>query len=144
MANSKVTDLAEVTVAPDVLDEYYLVDASGPTSSSIKRKADDLPTRQILTASGAVTPGVRSVELDHDSVAIAATIASLTPHEGLMSFKNTSDSGTASHTVTLTGGTFDGTNTIATFNAPGEALIVWFDSEGDGVIVENIGSVALS
>jgi hypothetical protein len=94
--------------------------------------------------SGAVQPGVASVELDHDSTIIAATIADSRAHQGFFIVKDTSDSGTAAHTLTLTVGTFDGSNNIATLNAPNEALAVWFDSEGDGTIIENVGTVALS
>ncbi len=97
-----------------------------------------------LTASGAVPGGIQAVELNHASVVVAATIADATAHEGLLVVKNTSASGTAAHTLTLTGGTFDGTNTVATLNAPNEALVVYIDSAGNGTIVENVGSVALS
>jgi len=98
---------------------------------------------QILTASAAVKAGINMLELDHDSTAIAATIADSKNHQILM-VKDTSDAGTTSHTVTLTSGTWDGTNTIITLDAPKEAIIVCFDSEGDGTIIENVGSVALS
>ncbi len=99
---------------------------------------------QELTASGAVTAGVPSVELNHATVAVEATIADAANHAGLFTVKDTSASGTAAHTLTLTSGTWDGTNTVATLNAPGESLIVHFDSAGDGVIVVNTGAVALS
>lgn len=99
---------------------------------------------QALTVSGAVIPGVESVELNHATVIIAATIANSLAHPGLFVVKDTSASGTAAHTLTLTLGTFDGTNDIVTLNAPGEALVVYFDSAGNGVIVENIGTVVLS
>jgi len=103
-----------------------------------------LSPSQELTASGAVTPGANSIELNHATVVIAATIATSLDHQGLFVIKDTSASGTAAHTVTLTAGTWDGTNTIATLNAPNEALVVWIDSAGDGTIVENVGTVALS
>lgn len=99
---------------------------------------------ETLLVSGAVSAGVQSVELDHDTVVIAATVATSIGHPGLFVMKDTSDAGTAAHTVTLTVGTFDGTNAIATFNAPGESLAVYFDSEGDGFILENVGGVVLS
>lgn len=99
---------------------------------------------QELTATGGVTEGIESLELNHASTIIAATIANSKNHPGLFIVKDTSASGTAAHTCTLTAGTWDGTNTIATLNAPGEALAVYFDSNGDGVIIENIGSVALT
>ena len=97
-----------------------------------------------LLATGAVPAGAKSVELNHATVVIAATIADSADHAGLFVVKDTSASGTAAHTLTLTAGTFDGTNNVATLNAPNEALVVWFDSAGDGTIVENVGSVALS
>jgi len=97
-----------------------------------------------LTASGAIPAGVKSVELNHATVIVASTIASSQDHEGLFMVVDTSASGTAAHTCTLTAGTWDGTNTIVTLNAPKEAIIVWFDSAGNGTIVENVGSVALS
>lgn len=97
---------------------------------------------QTLTASGAVTAGIRNLRLSHASVVIAAT---LTPTPGLFSVTDTSASGTAAHTVTLGGGaTWDGTNTVATLNAPAESLLVYFDSSLVGNIIVNSGSVALS
>lgn len=104
----------------------------------------DISTTEELTESGAVTPGVSILELNHATVVIAATIADASAHAGLFIIKDTSASGTAAHTVTLTSGTFDGTNTVATLNAPAEQLIVYFDDSGNGVIVQNTGSVALS
>jgi len=103
-----------------------------------------LETSQELTATAAVTPGVQSVELNHATVVVAATIATSVAHQGLFVVKDTSASGTAAHTLTLTAGTFDGTNNVATLNAPNECLVVWFDSAGNGTIVENVGTVALS
>jgi len=99
---------------------------------------------QTLTVSGAVTAGKNSVELNHASTVIAATIANAANHAGLFVVKDTSASGTAAHTLTLTAGTFNGTATIATLNAPNECLAVWFDSAGNGTILENVGAVALS
>lgn len=99
---------------------------------------------QELTASGAVTAGKQSVELNHASVAIAATIANAANHQGLFIVKDTSATGTAAHTLTLTAGTFNGTNNVATLNARDEALVVYFDSAGRGTIIVNVGSVALS
>jgi len=101
-------------------------------------------TTQELTASGAVTPGVSIVELNHATVVIAATIADASEHAGLLIVKDTSASGTAAHTLTLTAGTFNGTNNVATLNAPAEQLIVFIDDTGNGVIVTNTGAVALS
>jgi hypothetical protein len=122
-------------------------DNSGVTevyANSQWRPVAGLSGSQELTVTGAVTSGVQSVELNHASTIVAATIADSTNHPGLFIVKDTSASGTAAHTLTLTSGTFDGTNNVATLNAPGEALVVYFDSAGDGTIVENVGSVALS
>jgi uncharacterized protein (DUF362 family) len=96
-----------------------------------------------LTATAAIAAGVQNIALNHATVVIAATMVA-TEHRGLVIIGDTSASGTAAHTVTLTSGTFNGTATIATFNAPGETLIVFFDEAGVGTIVANIGAVALS
>ena len=106
------------------------------------------PAVQELTASGAISAGVQSVELNHVSVKIEATIADTTNHPGFFIVKATSEpaggSPSQSHTVTLTSGTWDGTNTIATFADILDTLAVYFDSDGNGTIIENVGSVALS
>jgi hypothetical protein len=99
---------------------------------------------QALTASGAVLPGVKSLELNHATVVIAATIADAADHAGLFYVVDTSASGTAAHTVTLASGTWNGTNNTATLNAPAESLLVFFDGSGNGRIVVNTGAVALS
>ncbi len=106
-------------------------DGSGPTAI------------QELTASGAVAAATGILELNHASVVIAATMDPR-DHVGLFTVRDTSASGTAAHTLTLSSGTFNGTNTIATLNAPGESLTVFFDGNGRGTIIENTGSVGLS
>lgn len=98
--------------------------------------------QQILTASGAITDAVEHVILNHASVAIAATLAK--PRAGRFLVISQADSGTAGHTVTLAAGTFDGTNEIATLNAANECLVLYGISDSRFVVVENIGSVALS
>lgn len=118
--------------------------AVNATATEINRACDVSARVQELTASGAVTAGVQSIELKHGTVVVAATIASLVNHPGLLVIKNTSASGTAAHTVTVTTGTFDGTKKVATLNAPKECLIVYVDSAGNGTIVENVGEVGLS
>jgi hypothetical protein len=100
---------------------------------------------QELTASGAVLEYVQSLELNHATVAVAATLADPRKHAGLFIVKDTSASGTAAHTLTLADPyTFDGTNEIATLNAPDEALVVYFDTAGGCTIIANVGDVALS
>lgn len=107
--------------------------------------AADVSARVLeLTASGAVPAGVQSLELNHASVVIAATIATSVGHPGLFVIKDTSATGTAAHTVTLTVGTFNGTATVATLNARDEMLVVYFDSAGRGQVIVNVGAVALS
>ena len=96
------------------------------------------------TAGGTVPAGISEVQLNHATVIAAATIADASLHAGLFVVVNTSASGTAAHTLTLTSGTFDGTNTIATLNAPAEQLVVLFDNAGNGRIISNTGAVALS
>ncbi len=122
--------------------------ASKGTINDLYRVLDHLargiPHVQSLTASAAISPNVQSVELNHASVVVAATIADSAAHAGLFIVKNTSASGTAAHTLTLASGTFNGTADTATLNAPNEALTVYFDSEGNGTVISNVGSVALS
>ncbi len=114
------------------------------TATEINQAADRSAYIQEMTVSGAVTPGIRFLELNHASVVIAATIATAVNHAGIFIVKDTSATGTAAHTVTLTGGTWNGTATIATLNARDEMLVVYFDSAGRGQVIANVGSVALS
>lgn len=114
-------------------------DAAGQAASGLAN-----PSWVELTASAAISPTVETVELNHASTIIAATLDCSTIRNKTMIFKDTSATGTAAHTVTLTGGTFNGTNTIATLNARDEMLVVHFDSAGRGQVVANVGSVALS
>jgi len=103
------------------------------------------PARSVqrFTASGAAVPGSDIViEVDHATVAAAVTLQ-VVPNT-LLIIKNNSASGTAAHTVTLTGGTFDGTTTVATLNAPNKALAVYFDSKGGGTVLANVGTVTLA
>lgn len=99
---------------------------------------------QELTASGAVSPGTSVLELNHASVVIAATMNAAEHKSQIFIVKDTSATGTAAHTLTLTNGTFNGTATVATLNARDEFLIVHFDSAGRGQVIANVGSVALS
>lgn len=113
------------------------------SAAELNAAADMTGTTQELTASGAVTAGVKTLRLNHASVVIAATMVA-TEHPGYFSVVDTSATGTAAHTLTLTGGTFNGTNTIATLNALNESLLVYFDAAGLGTIITNSGAVALS
>lgn len=104
---------------------------------------DNTANVQELTATGTVSVTTRVLELNHATVIVAATLAQA-PVSQMFIVKDTSASGTAAHTLTLTAGTFNGTNNVATLDAPNEALVVYFDSAGNGTIVENVGTVALS
>lgn len=134
-------DVIVVVADADGNKSMFELIVTAATSSTVTTQ---LTLSQELTATAAVTPGVESVELNHATVVIAATIADSKAHQGLFVVKDTSASGTAAHTLTLTAGTFNGTNNVATLNAPNECLVVYFDSAGDGTIVENVGTVALS
>ncbi len=114
------------------------------TAAEINNVADVSTRMQSLIASGAITPGIQSVELDNITTVIAATIADASTHQGLFIVKDTSASGTLAHTLTLTIGTFDGTATIATFNAPNDAITVYFDSVGNGTVLALTGTAALT
>lgn len=103
----------------------------------------EMGTTQELTVTGAIDSDKHVIKLTHASGAIAATIADMATHgPGLVVITDTTTG--ATHTVTLTVGTFDGTNDVATFNAAGETLVVQVDEDGNGIVVSNIGGVALS
>ena len=124
--------------------ELNILDGVTATTAELNNAADVSLRVQALTVSGAVTAGVQSVELNHATVVVAATIASAVNHPGLFVVKDTSATGTVAHTLTLTAGTWNGTATIATLNARDEALFVYFDSAGRGQVIANIGAVVLS
>jgi hypothetical protein len=90
---------------------------------------------QQLTASNAVFPTTKVLELNHATVAIAATL--IQGPAGFFAVVDTSASGTAAHTVTLTNGTWNGTNKVLTVNAPGEAALIYFDTQGRGTVITN-------
>ena len=103
-----------------------------------------LKTYTATAAMGSDSGKVRHIQLSSTSV-VAISAMSGTDYAGqIVSVKNTSASGTAAHTVTLTGGTWNGSATVVTLNAPDECIVVMFDSAGDGTILVNVGSVALS
>jgi len=112
------------------------------TGVEINRAADVSARVQSITVTGAITAGVQSIELNH-TVAIAATIASLVNHPGIVHVKAIMEPATT-HTVTITTGTWDGTNKIATFTDINDTLVVYVDSAGNGTILENVGAVGLS
>ena len=99
-----------------------------------------------LTATATFVPkvGMEVLELNHATVVIATTIAA--PVKGnFLVIANTSASGTAAHTVTLTAGDFDGGGgNTATLNAPEEALVLYGVSATRYVVVENIGTVGIA
>lgn len=134
------------TIEIDTINEATA--AAGVTIDSVLLKdgySTGFRQPQTLTASGAITVGKHGVvQLNHDTVIIAATLAAPAAGYDLIIVDN-SAAGTAAHTVTLPAGvTWDGTNNTATLNAPGEALHVVALSATRWFILENIGSVALS
>jgi hypothetical protein len=120
--------------------------AISATAAELNYAADVSLSTQELTASGAVAATTKYLELKHGTVPIAATVATSVAHAGLFTVKNTSASGIAAHTVTLTAGTWDGVTTIATFAVAAslQCLVVVFDSAGNGTVISNTGTVVLS
>ena len=106
--------------------------------------AGTAPLASTMTASGVVPEGTTILDLDHTSVAIAATM-DVSTVQGLFIVKAPTEPGVAAdHTLTVSGGTLDGTNTIATFADINDALVIYFDGAGTGYIVVNTGAVVLS
>lgn len=146
-SNITVTNLSGVTwvAGSDLRISFGENAPSGSYEANVKGAggaAQQARTVQRFTASGAAIPGETVIEVDHISVVAAVTLQ-VVPNTMLI-IKNNSASGTAAHTVTLTGGTFDGTNTVATLAAPNKALAVYFDSKGGGTILANVGTVTLA
>ncbi len=137
--DSLVSDAVKAgTPAQATLDGDYaqLVHAHGLTDIGAS-------VEYTVTAPAAIPAGVNVIELNHATVAIEKTIASLGDHKGLMVIKNTSASGTAIHKITATTGTWDGTKKVITLDAPKECLVVWIDSAGNGTVLANVGTVGL-
>lgn len=125
--------------------ERNILDGATMTTAELNNACDVSARTQELVATAAVTAGVQSVELNHISTTIAATIADAVNHQGIFIVKATTEPGVAAdHTLTLTAGTFNGSDNIATFADINDTLVVYFDSAGNGTVVENVGSVALS
>lgn len=147
---SKVTELHIGTSGSETQvtatgTELNLNDGQTATAAEVNNACDVSARVQAMTASGNVTAGVQSVELDHTSVTIAAVMADATNHEGFFHVKATTEpGGGGDHTLTMTSGTFNGSNTVATFADIQDALVIYIDSAGNGSIVVNVGSVALS
>lgn len=136
--------MSELTGA-GLKDLILRIGLESKVATVIRDVADSLQTSgtQELTVSGAVDLGTRAVELNHATVIVAATMAPPT-NGGLVVIKDTSATGTAAHTITLTSGTFNGTNAIATLNALNECIAIFFDSAGNGTVLVNTGVVAFS
>ena len=97
----------------------------------------------LIIISAAIAADKHLINVAHATVAVVATIADFATHAGgLVVIRNTSASGTAAHTVTLTAGTFDGTNNKITLDAPGEAITVFVSPTGVGFILSNTTTLA--
>jgi hypothetical protein len=126
--------------------ELNILDGVTATAAEINNAADISAKSVTYTATSpaAIPAGTNCICLNHATVAIEKTISTLVNHPGIMVIKNTSASGTAAHTVTVTTGTFNGTHKVATLDAPGECLTVFIDHSGSGSIILNTGTVGLS
>jgi len=116
----------------------------GASAAEMNKSSDLSSNTAEYTESGAIPATVQNIELNHATVAAEMTIADLADHQGMVTIKNTSASGTVSHTITLAAGTFNGSNDVVTLDAGGEFIAIWVDSSGNGSVIENVGSVALS
>lgn len=147
IAANLLTALSGSVIATNTISETTA--DSGVTVDSVLLKDGESNARtnnQTLTASGAITVGRNgTVQLNHASVVIAATLAAPTAGDTIL-IVNNSASGTAAHTVTLPAGvTFNAAgNNTATLNAPDEALLLRALSSTRWYIVVNNGSVGLS
>jgi hypothetical protein len=100
----------------------------------------DFHTATNYDTAGAIDANDSFVTIDPAATSIAMTIAAPAAGRSLIISQNAT--GTA--TVTLTSGTYDGSATVATFNATAETLVLFGLDTDRFVVVENIGTVALS
>ena len=136
------SDMAGITAS---VAELNILDGVTATAAEINKACDLSAQIQTLTASGEITAGVQAVFLNHTTVTIAATIASLAAHQGLFLIKAGLEPGAGGdHTVTVTTGTLNGTNKVATFADAADALLLYVDAAGNGTVLVNTGSVAFS
>jgi hypothetical protein len=131
----KTNTIAETTSAAGVTIDGALVKDGRTDAGRISQE---------LTSSGAITINSGLVLLNHATVAVDATLDAPAVGDELIITDN-SASGTAAHNVVLAAGvTWDGTNDTITFDAPGETIHAIAISATRFLILENIGSVALS
>lgn len=114
------------------------------TADELNKAAAIASNTAEYTVSGAIPAAVQNIELNHISVDVDMTIADFADHQGLVTIKDTSASGTQDHTVTLTSGTFNGSDQTVTFDAGGEGVVIFVDSAGNGIVVANVGTVIFS
>lgn len=130
--------LVTANIATAKAEANAYTDADNQTGKVIDPDGMVFPPEE-MTASAAL-PAASFVQLNHATVAIAATVV---PTAGQLLVVTQADAGTAGHTLT-TVGTFDGTNNTATFNAQYETLVLFALSSTRWVILGNFGSVGLS
>jgi hypothetical protein len=131
----KTNTIAETTSSAGVTIDGALVKDGRTDAGRISQE---------LTSSGAITINSGLVLLNHATVAVDATLDAPVVGDELIITDN-SASGTAAHNVVLAAGvTWDGTNDTITFDAPGETIHAIAISTTRFLILENIGTVALS
>lgn len=151
-AGSALAGITSTVAELNILDgvtataaELNIMDGVTATAAEISKACDLSAQIQTMTESGAITAGVQAVFLNHATVTIAATIATLAAHQGLLLIKAGLEPGAGGdHTVTVTTGTLNGTNKVATFADVADALLLYVDAEGNGTVLVNTGSVAFS
>ncbi len=117
------------------------------TVGEINKRAENIKglnfgvSQTISATTGTVKKNSSFIDLDGSSNTVAATLAA--PRKGQWLVVTHSDS-TNNATLTLTAGTYDGSNNVATFADADDTLVLFGLSATRFIIVENIGSVALS
>jgi hypothetical protein len=98
----------------------------------------------VYTASGAIASNVTFASITSATPATAVAMTIAAPAAGRLLVISQLDAGTVGNTVTLSAGAYETGKTTATFNAKDETLVLFGISATRFVVVENIGSVALS
>ena len=117
---------------------------TGGTTPGIVNASELVIPATNYTASGVIASNISYASITSATPATALAMVIAAPAAGRFLIISQLDAGTVGNTVTLTTGQFSAAKTVATFNAKDETLVLFGISATRFVIIENIGSVAIS
>jgi hypothetical protein len=139
-----LSDTASTSVDKDIVGDVT-GDLTGDVTGDVEGNITIPETAETTIGLGDLDDGDFPTSFITITNAIAGNVSKWTPTPGKFYIITAANVDAGSFDVTLTlGATYDGTNDIATFDAIGESLILFAISATRLLIIENIGSVALS